>query len=435
MGILTGLLISLAVLLSTGSAAAQDKVMLLHDPRVDQGVLDDVSEALSGFRSVGSDRFVEAAESQRLDPLSDAAFSRALPAGFVDVAVVLVPARRVLNMVLRSGRNGTVLSEHTLRVKRGKLARKALKSIPRFVQAAMAKLPPSAEKSAREPDPLPEEQPESASYDEPVAEDRAEPASEEEPSEGVEEVDAAAASDPVEAEEPRLLRLHVDLGTGLATRNLEFPIEAGLGTVAVGPSAVFDIGLEAAYTPQSALSWGLQLRYQTTVGARIDEHPIGGVDRPMGIRSARFEALLVPTLALSEVVQLRLGVGYALRGLRTDVHDQALSTIHSVQTPDFTLSGPVARIALRFALGDSVALTLAPEAQLLMSVGSDLKQRGVEGSGFALGGVASVVIKVSPLLSLYLAYREAHARIAGVSGHANVRDGERFISAGLRGAP
>lgn len=442
MGVLTGrlwyLLFSLAVLLSAGTASAQDRVMLLHDPRVKDDLRVEVSDALSGFSRVSVDRFVQASHAQRLDPLSDAAFSRALPADLVDVVVVLLPARRGLNMVLRSGRDGTVLSEHGLKPRRGKLRRRALKSIPRFVESALAELPPASAAKQSEPDPLAEQQRASSGYEEPVDDER--PVDEEEaPSEQVsdeaESADAPATSEASESEEQRLLRLHVDLGTGLSSRSLEFPIEAGKGSLSLGPSAVLDVGLEAAYDPPSAVSWGVQLRYQSTLGARVDEHQIGGVERPMGIRSARFEALFVPAVDVSEVVQLRFEVGYGLRGLRTEVHDQTLSTLHSLQTPDYTLAGPVARIALRLALGDSVALTLAPEAQLLVSVGSDLKERGVAGGGFALGGVASVVVRVSQLLSLYLSYREAHARVAGEDGRANVRDGERYITLGLRGAP
>jgi hypothetical protein len=442
MGVLTCrlplLLFALAVLLSAGSVAAQGRIMLLHDPRVKDDARVGVSDALSGFSRVGVDRFVQAADAKRLDPLSDAAFSRALPSGLVDVAIVLLPARRGLTMVLRSGRDGTVLSQHALKLRRGKLRRKALKSIPRFVQDVMAKLPPESDReSEHAPNTLAEQQAAMRADDDDVADDRpvdAESALGEQNSDGGESVDATDASEPVDAPEPRVLRLHVDLGTGLATRSLAFPIEAGEGSLSLGPSAALDVGLEAAYDPPTAVSWALQLRYQTTVGARLDEHQIGGVERPMGIRSARFEALFVPGFDLSEALQLRFAIGYGLRGLRTDVHDQELSTVHSLRTPDFTLSGPVAGMALRLALGDSVALTLAPEAQLLVTVGSDLKQRGVAGGGFAFGGTASLVVSLGQALSVYVAYRQAHARIAGVSGHANVSDGERYITAGFRGA-
>jgi hypothetical protein len=445
MGVLMGrlplMLFGLAVWLSSGSAAAQGRIMLLDDSRLDDSVRLDVSDALSEFSRVSDERFVQAANSQRLDPLSEAAFSRALPADLVDVAVVLLPARRGLTMVLRSGSDGSVLSQHTLKLRRGKLRRKELQSIPRFVQSVMAKLPPaSAEVSADTAEKSVEEQ--TARSDDLVEDERAvgneHDTLSEQPSDDAESVDIPAVADEPstsDEEEPRLLRLHVDLGSGLSSRTLEFPIEAGKGSLSVGPSAAFDVGLEAAYDPPSAVSWGIQLRYQTTVGARVDEHQIGGVERPMGIRSARFEALFVPAIDVSDVVQLRPAIGYGLRGLRTHAHDQASSTVHSLQTPEFTLSGPVAQIALRLALGDSVALSLVPEAQLLVSVGSDLKQRGVGGTGFAFGGMASLVVRVSKLLSVYLAYRQAHARIAGEDGKPNVSDGERYITAGLRGTP
>ena len=434
MGVLISRLFALAALLCAGSAAAQGRVMVLNDPRVVEGVRDDVSDALSDYSQVGVDAFVRSANAKRLDPLSDAAFSRALPTGLVDVAVVLLPARRGLSLVLRSGRDGTVLSQHALKLRRGKLPKRALKSIPKYIQAAMLDLPPAAAEAPDEEPIAKAAAPTASRIEEEVVED--ERVVDDEPEVASEQaVDEEASSEPTEEPEQRLFRLHVDVGTGVSSRALRFPIEAGTGNLSLGPSAAFDIGLEAAYDPPSAVSWGIQLRYQTTLGAQVDEHPIGGVERPMGIRSARFEALFAPAWDLSEVVQLRLAVGYGLRGLRTEVHDQASSTLHSLQTPDYTLSGPVARVALRLALGDSVALTLAPEAQLLVSVGSDLKQRGVAGSGLAVGGVASLVVSVSRLLSIYLAYREAHASIAGQPGHANVSDVERYITAGLRGAP
>jgi hypothetical protein len=440
MGILTGrlalVLFSLAVLLNTGSAAAQGRIMLLQDPRVDDDVRVEVSDALSDFSQVGVERFVQAADAQRLDPLSDRAFSRALPTDFVDVAVVLLPARRGVTMVLRSGRDGAVLSQHALKLRRGKLRGNARKSISRFVQAGMAKLPPIR---AKEPEYSPNtlvEAPSatSTSSRDEVVQDDVSP--EEQLPEAEESADVEATTEPVQDEvEQRLLRVHVDLGTGVSNRSLELPIEAGKGSVAVGPSAAFDVGLEAAYTPPSAVSWHVQLRYQTSVGARVDEQHIAGVGRPMGVRSARFEALFVPTFDVSQLVQLKLAIGYGLRGLRTDVHDQELSNVHSLRIPDYTLSGPVVGIALRLALGDSIALTFAPEAQLLVSVGSDLEQRGVASGGSALGGMASLVVRLNQLLSVYVAYREAHARIPGERGHADVRDAERYITAGIRGAP
>lgn len=437
-------LFGLVVLLNAGAALAQGRIMLLHDPRVDDDVRSEVSDALSEFSRVGVERFVQAADAQRLDPLSDAAFTRAMPAGLVDVAVVLLPARRGLTVVLRSGRDGTVLSKHALKLKRGKLRSKALKSIPRYVQAELAKVPPTRAKALTEvdepesgPDPEPraEAQPAPSQYgeDRTLEDDSAPTEALPDEAEGGNDAADVEALEPVE--EPRLLRLHVDLGTGLATRKLELPIDAGKGSVSVGPSAALDLGLEAAYDPPSAVCWGVQLRYQTSIGARVNEHQLAGVERPMGIRSARFEALFVPAFELSDAVQLKLAIGYGLRGLRTDVHDQELSSVHSLRTPDYTLSGPVAGIALRLALGDSVALTVAPEAQLLVSVGSDLRARGVADGGVAFGGMASLVVRVSQLLSVYLALREAHARVAGEGGRVNVSDAERYITVGLRGAP
>jgi hypothetical protein len=433
MGVLTvrHMFIAVCVLLNAGAANAQGRIMLLHDPRVDDEVQVEVSDALSDFARVGSDRYVQAADAQRLDPLSDAAFSRAMPTGSVDLAVVLMPARRGVTMVLRSGRDGSVLSRHPLKLRRGKLRRKARKELPKFVQSILAQLPPqSITASKPEPDELdttPAPQPSAASVDDANTQEPAD-----EPSA---DADATALADSVDSEEPRLLRLHVDLGTGLSARMLKLPIEAGEGRVSVGPSAALDLGLEAAYDPPSAVCWGVQLRYQTTIGARVDEHQVGGVERPMGIRSARFEALFVPAFDLSEMVQLKLAVGYGVRGLRTDVHDQELSTVHSLRVPDYTLSGPMAGIALRLAFGDAVALTLAPEAQLLVSVGSDLRARGVSEGGFALGGTATLVVRVSRLLSVYLGYREAHARIAGANDRVGVSDTERYVTTGLRGAP
>lgn len=445
-------LVTFAALLSAGTASAQGRIMILPDPRVAEGVREQVSDALSEFNQVGVDSYVQAANAKSLDPLSDEAFSRALPRDQVDVAVILVPARRVLTMVLRSGRDGSVLSKHPLRPRRGSLRRRALKTIPRFVREAMAELPPAsvgrgagASNEEYASDVL-EEAPASVEDDDVVADtpaveddivedDEEQDNLGEELSEAEDDFDAAPDSDSAQDEqERRLLRLHVDLGTGLASRTLEFPIEAGAGSLAVGPSAAFDIGMEAAYTPPSAISWGIQLRYQTTVGARVDGQPIGGVERPMGIRSARFEALFVPTLELSEVVRLKLGLGYGLRGLRTDVHEQNSPTEHDLQIPSYTLAGPVARLTLVLALGDSVALSLAPEAQLLVSVGSDLTRRGVGGGGFAFGGVASLVVRMSQLLSVYAALRQAQALVAGGSGRTDVTDGERYITAGLRGA-
>lgn len=253
------------------------------------------------------------------------------------------------------------------------------------------------------------------------------------------EVDGEAGSDGDDDDlsaddEERLLRVHVDLAAGLAFREVEWPIEGGTGSLSLGPSAALDVAVGAAYTPTGAFSLGLQLRYQTTVGARVDEQQIAGVERPMGIRGARFEALLVPALDVSELIRLGLAVGYGLRGLRSHVHDQQSPTVHDLRTPDYTLAGPVARLLLQLSFGEVVAVVLEPEAQLLVAVGSELERRGASAGGLAFGGQASLVVGLGELLSVLLQYRESHASIAGQTGRADVSDVERYITAGLRGS-
>ena len=426
-----------------GTLAAQEpSVMVIYQPNVPDRVRVQVGEALSDFRVVDVEGYVEAASAQNLYPLSDDAFARVLPGGGVDVAVVVRRGPRGYRMVLRSGRDGDVLSQRRLRVARGRLARGARAAIPRAVLASADEL--GVADDLDEDDGLGSDvgQDEEPSEDDAFSDDEAldeddslsdDEALGEDDSFGEDDSLGGDQDDDDDGGFERTILLHVDLGAGLGFRELEWPLGAGVGTVSLGPSAALDLGLEMIYDPQGSLSVGIEMRYQSTVGATVDEYQIAGVERSMGIRSARYEALLVPRFDLAEAFKLGFGLGYGLRGLRTHVHDQEPPTEHNLQTPDYTLAGPVARVSAMLVFGDVVTVKLEPEVQLLVSVGSELTNRGAGGGGVSLGGQASVVFRIIDHLSLYLSYREAHAAIGGKEGKADTSDMERFVTAGVRG--
>jgi hypothetical protein len=260
------------------------------------------------------------------------------------------------------------------------------------------------------------------------------PASEETPAEG--EGDGEEAAQAGDTAEPATasdedssptLRARAVLGAGVGTRSVRRPIPGGTQRL---PTAVFpaaDLGLYARLWPEAAFSFDVMLRYQTSLGLTVVEHPIFALENETDVRSEHAELGVAPSWRLSESVDsARFGVplGMALRNFWPDVH-QTL-------TPRYTLFGPFVRLELDLPLGSVVRLRFGAEAQMFFIVGTDLLDYGVNQPGVALGGEASLMFRLSKGFLIDLQYRQSNA-LASSSGDSSFLDVERFMTASLVG--
>jgi hypothetical protein len=227
-------------------------------------------------------------------------------------------------------------------------------------------------------------------------------------------------SDADGAEHETALRARGYAGIGLGTRDLEWPSSGEMRAVETGAFVAVEVGAAFALALGEAVSLGPELAYQTSLDHELAETHIAGETQLMGIRAHRFEALLALAFALGQSRNFRItpALGYGVRALHPEVHH--------LLTPSYSLTGPVARLTLRIPFGDSLALRLAPELQLV-SVGDALEELGVENTGIAFGGDAALEIALSAHLATELTFRQAHAVMSSSLG-ADSTDVERFAT-------
>jgi hypothetical protein len=169
---------------------------------------------------------------------------------------------------------------------------------------------------------------------------------------------------------------------------------------------------------------GVALAYQSTLAASGTQEHSDPRLPPLttSIRSSHLEGGVSPGIHLSsgaDGASLALFAGYGVR---------ALATVEELQMPRFSLHGPVLRIELELALAsNSIVLRIAPEAQYIVSLSRDLRRTGVVDSrGVALGGEASVRLRLASWASAQIAYRESHAS-SKTAFDASFTDVERYL--------
>jgi hypothetical protein len=236
--------------------------------------------------------------------------------------------------------------------------------------------------------------------------------------------DTNAAPSPSGEQQPALLP-RVFAGIGMGTRSLDWPSHGERDAIATGAFVALDLGASFAIATSDAFSIGPQFLYQTSLDAHVTEMHIAGTSQSLKVRAHRFEALLAPTFRFGSQHDWYLlpAFGFGVRDLQPGVHH--------LLTPSYSLAGPVLRLTLRIPLGSQVGLRLGPEAQWL-HVGKGLRDLGVNGSGFSVGGEAAFEIAVTHGIAIEIALREAHALLASSQGD-QATDVERFATARLIG--
>ncbi|HKU43703.1 MAG TPA: hypothetical protein VJR89_36340 [Polyangiales bacterium] len=203
-----------------------------------------------------------------------------------------------------------------------------------------------------------------------------------------------------ESQDPEL-RVRVVVGAGVGRLNFDWPAEGQMRSVQTGAFAAIDLGIGFGVAFTRVFSLGPQLEYQSSLGSQLEETHIAGASDTLRVRAGRFAGLLATEFRVG-VVRIGPALGYGWRSLRPEVHH--------LLTPSYSLHGPLGRLALRFALGDQLAIRIAPELQYLM-IGEALEELGLHGSGLSFGGELAFELRIAQTIALEVAARDAHASL------------------------
>jgi hypothetical protein len=225
---------------------------------------------------------------------------------------------------------------------------------------------------------------------------------------------AAGVDAAVPADDRLAMDMRVTGGAGFGARTLLWPQNGETWSVETGLFPALDLAMSFRLVFSSALALGLDLAYQTSIGAQIEENHVAGSTETLRVRSSHFGALLALALG-GQGFRVTPALGYATRGLRPEVHH--------LLTPSYSLAGPLAQVGVRIPLGSSFAFRLAPEAQYVF-VGQGLRERGVASTGFSLGGEVALELAASGALTLELCGRWSRVWLG-----TGASDTERFVTA------
>lgn len=224
-----------------------------------------------------------------------------------------------------------------------------------------------------------------------------------------------------EGESGPSIRIEPYAGVGISTRSVRMPSKDGVLEVAPGVTPAAEVGLRVQLRPAADFSFFAHLVYQSALGFSVTEHPPLALEKEVRARSERVALEVAPRWRFGGGKQeLAIPVGATVRTLWAEVHTS--------QTPSFSLVGPHARVELRLAFSDMLALRFGPDLQYIMMVDKDLITAGVSSQGVALGGDASVEAQVSEVWSFRVTYRESHALLSAARGTVSFHDVERYLT-------
>jgi hypothetical protein len=257
-----------------------------------------------------------------------------------------------------------------------------------------------------------------------------------EPGEGQKDIESSPAAEP-EPSQPTTassttapetdLRAEPFVGFGVGTRSFRRPTAAGGQAMDDLPFPAAEVGLAMHAWPDRALGLIFLLRYQTSLGFVVAEHPAFALNNRVSVRSDRAELSCAPTLRLGEspkAARLSLPIGVTLRTFWPEVHNLA--------TPRYIIVGPHLRAELHLMLTESLSLHVAPEFQWIVHFGSQLTDNGVAGHGVALGGEVGLRMALGSVFAIDITYRQSNAMANGTHGPTFL-DVERFLMARLSG--
>jgi hypothetical protein len=242
----------------------------------------------------------------------------------------------------------------------------------------------------------------------------------------------APAPGPSEAETPAApsgpdLSVEPFIGMGVGTHSFRRPTKLGGQSMPDEPMPVVDVGMGFQAWPKRAFSWTFLLRYQTSVGFRVQEDPVFGLPNRVSVRADRLELSAAPTFRFGDsptAAQLAFPIGASVRGFWPEVHN--------LLTPRYVMLGPFVRPELQLSLTDSLTLRIGPEFEWILLFSKHLTNNGVKRQGIALGGEAGLRLALGSIFALDLSYRQSTA-MADVNYGPTFRDVERFLTLRLLG--
>jgi hypothetical protein len=219
----------------------------------------------------------------------------------------------------------------------------------------------------------------------------------------------------------------VAVGSGIGERTLSIPSRRSDRRLSTGMFPALQVGVQGELAMRRAL-FGAAVSYQTAVGlqaAAIAPRAGNSVEGAQ-LRSNSLTVGILPGYRFGrayESVTLRVFVGWAFRSLHTVV---------DLETPSYSMHGLDLRPELTLPLDNgSIVLRIAPELQVIAGASRALVAlSSADLPGVALGGEASLQIRLFQGLYAAFAYRESYAMLSTAWG-SYVRDSERFVTVQL----
>ncbi len=229
---------------------------------------------------------------------------------------------------------------------------------------------------------------------------------------------------PGEATPGLAVHVAVQAGAGIGTREADLSTRngaVGLQT-AFFPSAAVQLAVDIEPVARGQLTIGADAEYLTSFALTSADRRIDGSIRETSSRSQRIAAGVRLHYRVDPSLDaVSIGAGLAWSAL-------SFSSEAPVSLPDYTLQGPVLSLSVVIPIASRLlTISLAPEAQWIVDVGSGLSALGVDSTGAAVGGAARVRLRLLDELFLDLTYRESHAFLGTENGQGG-SDVERFAS-------
>lgn len=221
--------------------------------------------------------------------------------------------------------------------------------------------------------------------------------------------------------------LELAAGAGIGMRDLDLPSDGVMYETRTGVFPAADLGFELDHTLGADFRIGLHVRYQTSIGLRITEMLSDGTQHVQDARSNRVELAIAPAVSFDDAKQWTLvtSLGWGFSELRPESH---------VFTPAYVLSGPYLRVELSLPLGtERLHLRLGPEAQWIVQVGGELRERGMASSGLGAGGSAAIQLMIASGWIVDATYRELHSWLDSPQTQS-LHDASRFVTVRLTGS-
>ena len=241
------------------------------------------------------------------------------------------------------------------------------------------------------------------------------------------DAEPATASEPQQQPPAASVAIQPFVGAGWTSRSFTRPTRLGAQRLPTAYAPAVEVGLRVVAWPSDPFSLVVLLHYQSAIGFEVTEFPPFALENKLSVRVERAELSVAPRWRLgggARAAQLSVPIGMNIRTF--------FPSAHNFMTPGYSLMGPQLRVAVDLPLASALTLSIAPEGQWIMAIDDTLTREGVQGQGFALGGVAGLYLLLNDVWALALEYRESHALVAG-SASSSFEDTERYMTVRAQG--